>query len=366
VLCRAAAGSSLLITERTGKLEGVKRNNYLPYGESANTLGGRSDANGYIAESVRQGFGGYEEDTETGLDFAQARYMSAAQGRFTSVDPLLASGNPVNPKTWNRYAYTLNNPLRYVDPTGLVTEYLNNGHGPGGDAPKGGGSVSIGGWGSGKGKSLYTSYSQDPVQPPVLPKLPNIALPGPTTFGGGEATPSPLDISPENPIPLPKGVVSVPGFIRPVSYSIVPYGTNPNTDCCPNGGLYGRKLDIIYQVYDQGGNLLPQSGLVPMETITDQQITPTVPDPSLVVPRNPVPSPQELGGSRLGTPRVTDSKGQFRDAPIGFTGPAPFTASATQRIFIQSGNTLYPVATVRISVTGTAPKQGEVKLRIAP
>jgi RHS repeat-associated protein len=87
---------------------------------------------------VRQGFGGYEEDTETGLDFAQARYMSAAQGRFTSVDPLLASGTPVNPKTWNRYAYTLNNPLRYVDPTGLVTEYLNNGHGPGGDAPKGG------------------------------------------------------------------------------------------------------------------------------------------------------------------------------------------------------------------------------------
>jgi RHS repeat-associated protein len=340
-----------MIAERTGKLEGVKRNDYLPFGESANGLGGRATTQGYAGESVRQGFGGYEEDSETGLDFAQARYMSAAQGRFISVDPLLASGNPVNPKTWNRYAYTLNNPLKYVDPTGLMTVYLNNGQGPTGAQPS--------------GEPVNTQDGQ-PVQPPVLPKLPHIALPRITTFGGGVATPSPLDISPENPIPLPKGVVSVPGFIRPVSYSIVPYGTNPNTDCCPNGGLYGRKLDILYQVYDQGGNLLPQSGLVPMETITDQQITPTVPDPSLVVPRNPVPSPQELGGSRLGTPRVTDSKGQFRDAPIGFTGPAPFTASATQRIFIQSGNTLYPVATVRISVTGTAPKQGEVKLRIAP
>ena len=36
-----------------------------------------------------------------------------------SPDPLLNSGRPDNPQTWNRYAYTLNNPLRYVDPTGF-------------------------------------------------------------------------------------------------------------------------------------------------------------------------------------------------------------------------------------------------------
>jgi hypothetical protein len=33
-----------------------------------------------------------------------------------SVDP--AGGEPTEPQSWNRYSYTLNNPLRYVDPDG--------------------------------------------------------------------------------------------------------------------------------------------------------------------------------------------------------------------------------------------------------
>jgi hypothetical protein len=32
---------------------------------------------------------------------------------------LLNSGRPWEPQSWNRYAYALNNPLKYVDPTGL-------------------------------------------------------------------------------------------------------------------------------------------------------------------------------------------------------------------------------------------------------
>lgn len=64
-------------------------------------------------------FTGKERDAETGLDYFGARYLSAAQGRFTSPDPLLNSGRPEIPQSWNRYAYTLNNPLKYVDPDGL-------------------------------------------------------------------------------------------------------------------------------------------------------------------------------------------------------------------------------------------------------
>ena len=41
------------------------------------------------------------------------------RGRFVTSDPLMASAKVVNPQTWNRYAYALNNPLRYVDPDGL-------------------------------------------------------------------------------------------------------------------------------------------------------------------------------------------------------------------------------------------------------
>ncbi|MCC6589862.1 MAG: RHS repeat-associated core domain-containing protein [Bryobacterales bacterium] len=59
------------------------------------------------------------ENAETGLDYFGARYFSSAQGRFTSPDPLLNSGRPWLPQSWNRYAYSLNNPLRFIDPDGL-------------------------------------------------------------------------------------------------------------------------------------------------------------------------------------------------------------------------------------------------------
>ncbi len=46
-------------------------------------------------------------------------------GRFMSPDPLLSSGRPENPQTWNRYTYGLNNPLSIIDPTGLYN-LVNN------------------------------------------------------------------------------------------------------------------------------------------------------------------------------------------------------------------------------------------------
>lgn len=54
------------------------------------------------------------------LDFAQARYYSPLLGRFLSADTLVQS--PSDPQALNRYAYTRNNPLRYVDPSGHCFE----------------------------------------------------------------------------------------------------------------------------------------------------------------------------------------------------------------------------------------------------
>jgi len=59
-----------------------------------------------------------ERDIETSLDYFGARYLSSTQGRFISVDPALTSANVTTPQSWNRYAYSFNNPLRYIDPTG--------------------------------------------------------------------------------------------------------------------------------------------------------------------------------------------------------------------------------------------------------
>jgi RHS repeat-associated protein len=62
---------------------------------------------------------GSQNDGSTLDDFMYRRY-SATQGRWISPDPAgLAAVDPTSPQSWNRYAYAMNNPLSYVDPTGL-------------------------------------------------------------------------------------------------------------------------------------------------------------------------------------------------------------------------------------------------------
>lgn len=64
-------------------------------------------------------FTGKERDGESGLDFFGARYVSSAQGRFTSPDPISGTVlHILNPQRWNMYAYAVNNPLAYTDPDG--------------------------------------------------------------------------------------------------------------------------------------------------------------------------------------------------------------------------------------------------------
>jgi RHS repeat-associated protein len=59
----------------------------------------------------------YERDSESGLDYAKARYDSIQLGRFTSLD--LLAGNGGDPQSRNRYTYVTNDPINLSDPTGL-------------------------------------------------------------------------------------------------------------------------------------------------------------------------------------------------------------------------------------------------------
>lgn len=65
----------------------------------------------------------HERDFSTGLDAMHARHYSRFQGRFLSVDRL--RGRASDPQSLNRYAYVLNNPLRYHDPTGRSESEAN-------------------------------------------------------------------------------------------------------------------------------------------------------------------------------------------------------------------------------------------------
>lgn len=67
-----------------------------------------------------------QSPSETRLDYFGARYCDSVLGRFTGVDPSRRSADPLNPQSWNRYAYTFNNPLKFVDPDGREPIKLNN------------------------------------------------------------------------------------------------------------------------------------------------------------------------------------------------------------------------------------------------
>lgn len=109
-------GSPRINTDANGAI--TSRHDYRPFGEEVLTGQRTVDLN-YLGDQIRNQFTGYERDRETTLDFAQARYFEQGFGRFMSPDPLQASAIVINPQSWNRYIYSLNNPLNVTDGDGL-------------------------------------------------------------------------------------------------------------------------------------------------------------------------------------------------------------------------------------------------------
>lgn len=72
-------------------------------------------------------FTGKERDAESGNDYFNARYYASSMGRFLSPDPL--GGHLEYPQSLNKYAYVMNNPLRYTDPTGMDLQEVCTGKG---------------------------------------------------------------------------------------------------------------------------------------------------------------------------------------------------------------------------------------------
>jgi YD repeat-containing protein len=75
-------GSTRVITDASRTV--VECKDYLPFGDEivASSQNGRNGISCYGADLARQKFTGYERDSESRLDFAQARYYSWAAGRF--------------------------------------------------------------------------------------------------------------------------------------------------------------------------------------------------------------------------------------------------------------------------------------------
>jgi RHS repeat-associated protein len=100
-------GSSSVLSDYAGNLKELSV--WYPFG--------RTQTNNPAAPfKVSNRFTGQIQDEETGLYYYGARYYDPELGRFIQPDTIISDLS--NPQSFNRYAYTLNNPLRYTDPDG--------------------------------------------------------------------------------------------------------------------------------------------------------------------------------------------------------------------------------------------------------
>jgi len=99
-------GSSRVVTDSAGTI--VEESDFYPFGGER-----------VIVDSLDNNykFTGHERDGESGLDYMKARHFASSLARFPQPDSF-AFSSLTNPQSLNLYAYVLNNPLRFIDPTG--------------------------------------------------------------------------------------------------------------------------------------------------------------------------------------------------------------------------------------------------------
>ena len=106
-----------VVTDRLGSVRAYQTNgtwrtlSYFPFGEEKTP----------VTPDGAEKFGTYIRDSTTpSQDYAMQRYYSPNLGRFHSPDPGgIATANPRDPSSWNRYSYVQGDPVNRFDPKGL-------------------------------------------------------------------------------------------------------------------------------------------------------------------------------------------------------------------------------------------------------
>ena len=115
-------GSTRLISDGAGNV--VMDQDYMPFGGDLPGVGQTEvldeEAGGYK-------YTGQKEVISIGLYYYGARYYDPSIGRFITEDSW--PGEMVNPQSQNLYVYVMNNPLKYIDPTGHNATENNENYG---------------------------------------------------------------------------------------------------------------------------------------------------------------------------------------------------------------------------------------------
>jgi RHS repeat-associated protein len=109
-------GSVETVTDQTGSKSAEKRS-YDAFGARRNPSWGAAPV--AFSSLTTRGFTGHEDDEELGLVNMKGRLYDPKVGRFLTTDPLVS--DPAFGQSWNPYTYGLNNPLKFVDPSGFET-----------------------------------------------------------------------------------------------------------------------------------------------------------------------------------------------------------------------------------------------------
>jgi RHS repeat-associated protein len=102
-------GSTNITADAGGNKTGELR--YKPWGEVRYGSIGSLTTFKFTGQRAESALGGSE-----GLYYYGARFYDPSLGRFASPDSVIP--DPGNPQSWDRFAYSSNNPVNYTDPTG--------------------------------------------------------------------------------------------------------------------------------------------------------------------------------------------------------------------------------------------------------
>ena len=116
-------GSVSVITDASGAV--VERMAYDPWGKRRKIDGNPDRLDALVGQKTDRGYTMHEHLDEVGVIHMNGRIYDPLLGRFMSADPYVQA--PTNLKTFNRYSYVWNNPLKYYDPEGFMTDVLGGG-----------------------------------------------------------------------------------------------------------------------------------------------------------------------------------------------------------------------------------------------
>lgn len=110
-------GSVAVVTDATGSV--TERLAYDPWGKRRFPNGKPDTTDSIVGLTMDRGFTMHEHLDEMGVIHMNGRIYDPLIGRFMSADPYIQA--PDNLQSYNRYAYVMNNPLAFTDPSGYFS-----------------------------------------------------------------------------------------------------------------------------------------------------------------------------------------------------------------------------------------------------